>query len=40
MAKGERPKYSFNGRLVFDGIMFFVVLTIGIVFYILAFHPF
>ncbi len=40
MAKGDRPKHEFNGRLVFDGVMFFVVLAVGIGFYILAFHPF
>ena len=40
MAKDERPKHAFNGRLVYDGIMFVVVLTIGVIIYVLAFHPF
>ncbi len=34
------PKHPFNGRLVFDGLMFFATLLVGIVFYVLAFHPF
>ena len=36
----RRPKHPFNGRLVFDGIMFLATLIVGIAFYILAFHPF
>ena len=40
MAEGKKPKHPFNGRLVWDGVVFFAVLTIGIVFYVLAFHPF
>lgn len=37
---GRRPKHAFNGRLVFDGLMFFATLLVGIVFYVMAFHPF
>ena len=36
----RRPKHAFNGRLVFDAIMFFATLIVGVAFYVLAFHPF
>ena len=38
MTDERRPKHGFNGRLVLDGVMFFVILAIGIGFYFFAFH--
>ena len=40
MNDGRQPKHPLNRRLVFDGVMFVLVLTLGVVFYIFAFHPF
>ena len=33
-------KHPLNSRLVWDGMVFVVVLAVSITFYIVAFHPF
>ena len=36
----QRPKHPLNGKLVWDGVIFVLVLILGIGFYVVAFHPF
>ncbi len=41
MTNGKRqPKHPLNGRLVWDGVIFGIVLALAIGFYLVAFHPF